>query len=156
MSEHRVTVRWRRGDAADDGAFARGAYSRRHEWRFDGGAVVAASPAPTVVRAPWSDPAAVDPEEAFVAAVSSCHMLWFLSLAAERGLVVDAYEDAAIGTLARIAPERHALTEIVLRPRIAFKEAPGEAALAALHADAHARCFIANSVRTAIRVEPRD
>ena len=76
MSSHTTTVRWERGEAD----FAQGRYSRRHEWHFDGGAVVAASPSPHVVAAPWSDPAAVDPEEAFVAAISSCHMLWFLSL----------------------------------------------------------------------------
>jgi organic hydroperoxide reductase OsmC/OhrA len=153
MSEHTALVRWQRGD----GDFAQGRYSRRHEWRFDGGAVVAASPSPHVVPAPWSDAAGVDPEEAFVAAISSCHMLWFLSLAAERGFVVDAYEDAAVGTMARIATQRYAITEVVLRPAIAY--AAGHAADAdaahALHEAAHERCFIANSVKTTIRVEPR-
>jgi len=153
MSAHTATVSWQRGDAD----FAHGRYSRHHEWRFDGGAVVAASPSPQVVPAPWSDPTGVDPEEAFVAAISSCHMLWFLSLAAERGFVVDRYEDDAVGTMARIAPGRQAITEVVLRPRIAFaQERMADAAgIAALHEAAHARCFIANSVKCAIRVEPQ-
>jgi organic hydroperoxide reductase OsmC/OhrA len=150
---HVATIAWQRGDAS----FVDGRYSRRHEWRFDGGAVVAASPSPHVVPAPWSDAAAVDPEEAFVAAIASCHMLWFLSLAAERGHVVESYADEAVGTMARIAPGRQAITEVVLRPLIAFAEgAPVDAAtVATLHEAAHERCFIANSVKTAIRVEPR-
>jgi len=152
MSTHGATIAWQRGDAG----FADGRYSRRHEWRFDGGAIVAASPSPQVVPAPWSDASAVDPEEAFVAAIASCHMLWFLSLAAERGLVVESYVDEAIGTMARIAPGRQAITEVVLRPRIAFAGAMPEAAIVAgLHDAAHERCFIANSVKTAIKVEPR-
>jgi organic hydroperoxide reductase OsmC/OhrA len=152
MSTHIATITWQRGDAS----FADGRYSRRHEWRFDGGSVVAASPSPHVVPAPWSDAAAIDPEEAFIASIASCHMLWFLSLAAERGFVVDAYADDAIGTMARIAPGRQAITEVVLRPRIAFSGAmPDTATIAGLHESAHERCFIANSVKTAIRVEPR-
>ena len=155
MSTCTASVRWQRDDT--DSEFAKGRYSRRHEWAFDGGAVVAASPSPAVVPAPWSDPAGVDPEEAFIAALSSCHMLWWLALAAERGLVVDRYEDDAVGTMARIAPQRQAITEVVLRPRIAFAagQAPAAHELEALHAAAHARCFIANSVRTTIRIEAR-
>ena len=151
MSEHTATVTWRR----DDADFAAGRYSRRHEWRFDGGAVVSASPSPHVVRAPWSDPAGVDPEEAFVASIASCHMLWFLSLAAEQGFVVESYEDDALGTMSRIAPQRSAITEVVLRPRIVFANGtePSADAIAALHDEAHERCFIANSVKSTIRVE---
>ena len=153
MSAHTATIRWARADAE----FTSGRYSRRHEWRFDGGAVIAASPSPEVVAAPWSDPGAVDPEEAFVAAISSCHMLWFLGLAAERGFVVDRYEDAAVGTMARIAPQRQAITEVVLRPHVEFAagHAPDAHALDALHEAAHQRCFIANSVKTTIRIEAR-
>jgi organic hydroperoxide reductase OsmC/OhrA len=153
MSAHTATIFWQRGDAD----FAKSHYSRRHEWRFDGGAIIAASASPHVVPAPWSDPTGVDPEEAFVAALSSCHMLWFLSIAAERGFVVDRYEDEAVGTMARIAPQRQAITEVVLRPRIAFADghAPDAHALDALHEAAHERCFIANSVKTAIRIEAR-
>jgi organic hydroperoxide reductase OsmC/OhrA len=152
MSEHGATVSWQRGHDED---FARGRYSRAHAWRFDGGAIVHASASPSVVPAPWSDPAGVDPEEAFVAAIAGCHMLWFLSLAAERGLVVERYEDAASGTLGRVARGVMAMTEVTLRPRIAFGgEVPDAAAIAAVHDDAHARCFIANSVNTKIRIEP--
>lgn len=153
MSEHTATIHWQRGD--DD--FTKGRYSRAHEWRFDGGVVVPASASPHVVRAPWSDPTAVDPEEAFVAAVASCHMLWFLSLAAERGIVVESYDDEAVGIMGRIAPERHAVTEIVLRPRIVFggASAPDAAAIQTVHDAAHERCFIANSITSAIRIEPR-
>lgn len=151
MSAHSATIHWQRTEAD----FAQGHYSRRHEWRFDGGTVVAASPSPAVVPAPWSDASAVDPEEAFVASISSCHMLWFLSLAAERGYVVDRYTDTAVGTMARIAPGRQAITEVVLRPRIEFaaSHSPDAATVEALHEAAHERCFIANSVKTAIRVE---
>jgi len=152
MSTHTATIDWQRGDAD----FADGRYSRRHQWRFDGGMVVAASPSPHVVPAPWSDAGAVDPEEAYVAAIASCHMLWFLSLAAERGQVVESYSDEAVGTMARIAPGRQAITEVVLRPRIAFSgTAPEAATVSGLHEAAHERCFIANSVKTTIRVEPR-
>jgi organic hydroperoxide reductase OsmC/OhrA len=153
MSEHSATVRWR----ADNAEFARGRYSRVHEWRFDGGAVVAASASPAVVRAPWSDPAGVDPEEAFVAAIASCHMLWFLSLAAERGFIVESYDDEAVGTMGKIANGHDAITDVVLRPRIMFAgdPKPGADDIAALHESAHEHCFIANSVRSTIRVEAR-
>ena len=151
MSEHSAIVRWQR----DNADFARGRYSRAHEWRFDGGAVVAASASPAVVRVPWSDPAGVDPEEAFVAAIASCHMLWFLSLAAERGFIVEHYEDDAVGTMGKIANGHEAVTDVVLRPRIVFggERTPDAKEIAALHESAHERCFIANSVRSTIRIE---
>jgi organic hydroperoxide reductase OsmC/OhrA len=153
MSEHHAVVRWQRGSAD----FARGRYSRAHEWRFDGGGVVPASASPAVVRAPWSDPAGVDPEEALVAAASSCHMLWFLSLAAERGFIVESYEDEAIGSLGRLADGREGIVDIVLRPRIVFggDKQPDAAGIADVHEAAHENCFIANSLKSAIRVEPR-
>ena len=115
MSRHTAGLSWR-----SDGQFAAGRYSRRHELRFDGGAVVIGSSSPHVVPAPMSDPAGVDPEEALVAAVASCHMLWFLDVARRAGFAVAAYDDAAEGEMGRIAPERMALTRIALRPRIAF------------------------------------
>jgi len=154
MSEHRATVQWRRGADAD---FARGRYSRVHEWRFDGGAQVRASASPHVVRAPWSDASAVDPEEAYVAALSSCHMLWFLSLAAAEGFVVESYEDEAVGHMQDIRPQRQAVTEVILRPRVVFDpaHATDAAQLEALHHKAHDHCFLANSVKTTIRIEPR-
>lgn len=152
MSEHIATIAWQRGTHA----FAKGRYSRAHEWRFDGGGVVRASASPDVVPAPWSDASAVDPEEAFVAALSSCHMLWFLSLAAAKGLIIDSYTDDAVGHMGEIAPQRLAITQVVLRPRVEFD--PSHAATReqqdALHHAAHERCFLANSVKTEIRIEP--
>ena len=154
MSEHRATVQWQRGDDED---FARGRYSRAHLWSFDGGAQLRASASPSVVRAPWSDAAAVDPEEAYVAALSSCHMLWFLSLAAGAGFVVESYADDAVGHMREVRPQRPAITEVILRPRVVFDpaHAADDAQLQALHHQAHEHCFLANSVKTAIRVESR-
>lgn len=151
MSIHRATVEWR-----SDGEYASGRYSRRHEWRFDGGAEVVASASPDVVPVPMSDPAGVDPEEALVASVSSCHMLWFLSLAQAEGLDIISYADAAEGVMGRLAPGRIGFIRITLRPAIAFAGAgPDPAVLDRLHQQAHQRCFIANSLRTEIVVEPR-
>lgn len=153
MSEHLASIHWRRGTAA----FGKGHYARTHVWHFDGGATVHASASPDIVPAPWSDPGAVDPEEAFVAALSSCHMLWFLSLASAKGFVVDSYEDDAVGTMREIAAGKAMIAEVVLHPHAAFD--PAHAAtreqLDALHHAAHERCFLANSVKTKIRVEPR-
>jgi len=136
--------------------FAGRRYSRAHTWRFDGGAVVAASSSPHVVPLPMSDAAAVDPEEAYVAALSSCHMLWFLDFASRAGWVVEAYEDAAEGRMGRDAAGRPVVDLVTLRPRTRFagERAPDAAALAALHHQAHAACFLANSVRSDIRCEP--
>ncbi len=149
MADYLATVEWR----SDDG-FREGRYSRAHSWSFDGGAVVPASASPHVVRPPMSDPAGVDPEEALVASVSSCHMLWFLHLARDAGLDVAAYRDEALGTLGKDERGRTAMIRVVLRPEIAFAgDAPGAQALARLHDEAHDRCFIANSLRTEIVVE---
>lgn len=149
MADHLARVEWR-----SDGGFLEGRYSRAHSWGFDGGAVVPASASPHVVRPPMSDPAGVDPEEALVASVSSCHMLWFLHLARDRGLDVAAYRDEARGTMGRDERGRMAMTRIVLRPRIEFAgAAPDPDALERLHHEAHERCFIANSLRTEIVVE---
>jgi len=151
MADHACTVEWSRGSAA----FTDLQYSRAHTWRFDGGAVVPGSSSPHSVRLPYSDPSAVDPEEALVAAVSSCHMLWFLSLAAAEGYVVDGYSDAAEGRVGPIGFGRTALTDIVLRPQVVFSGArqPDQRGYDALHHVAHERCTIANSLRTAVRVE---
>jgi organic hydroperoxide reductase OsmC/OhrA len=151
MSIHRATIAWR-----SDGEYLSGRYSRRHEWRFDGGASVIGSSSPDVVPVPMSDPAGVDPEEALVASVSSCHMLWFLSLAQARGLDVESYTDEAEGVMGRLAPGKIGLTKITLRPAIAFTGPPPDPALLdRLHHDAHERCFIANSLKTEIVVEAR-
>lgn len=154
MASHTALLQWQRG--ADE-SFTDQRYSRRHTLRFDGGAVLAASSSPSVVPLPMSDAAAVDPEEMFVAALASCHMLWFLSLAAAAGHVVDHYEDAAVGSMSRNAAGRLAMTVVTLRPRVVFggTTAPDAAALAALHHAAHEACFIANSVHTDVRCEPR-
>ncbi len=134
MSEHVATVEWSRGD---------------------GGAVVRGSSAPTSVPLAMSDPAAVDPEEAFVAALSSCHMLFFLAFVAKAGFVVDRYRDAAVGRLGRDARGRTSMTVVTLRPAVTFAGAgPDEASLADLHHQAHEACYIANSVRAEVRVEP--
>ncbi|MGE0485288.1 MAG: OsmC family protein [Gammaproteobacteria bacterium] len=154
MSEHHARVSWTAGEAG----FRRGRFTRVHRWTFDGGLEVAASASPAVIPAPWSDAAAVDPEEAFVAAVASCHMMSFLFLANRAGLDVVDYDDEASGMLAADAEGRYAITEVVLRPRVTFAagQAPDDDQLAGLHHEAHDTCYIANSVRTAIRVAPRD
>ena len=153
MAQHSTTILWQRDDNA---AFTDHRYSRRHTWRFDGGTVVPGSSSPHVVPLPYSDPAGVDPEEAFVASLSSCHRVWFLDIAARAGWVVDSYRDEAIGTLARNAEGQQAMTRVVLRPAVQF--APGQCPTAQelqdLHHRAHASCFIANSVKTEVVCEP--
>lgn len=146
MSEHRVEVVWSRGD----GPFDYESYDRSHTWRFPGGIEVAASSAPDYL----GDAARVDPEESFVAAISSCHMLTFLAVAARRRLVVDRYEDAAVGFLEKNDAGRLAVTRVELHPRIRFggDGPPDREQLARLHARAHQNCFIANSVSTRIDV----
>lgn len=132
-------------------------YSRRHRLRFDGGAEWVGSSSPQVVPLPMSDAAAVDPEELFVAALSACHMLWFLSLAAAAGWVVDRYDDAAEGEMARAADGGLWLARVTLRPAVAWggRRQPDAAAAAALHHAAHEACFIARSVRSDVQVQPR-
>ncbi|MGB5345176.1 MAG: OsmC family protein [Woeseia sp.] len=151
MAKHKATITWERGTAA----FVDNQYSRAHEWHFDGGAVVPASASPHIVPEPQAIAANVDPEEAFVAALSSCHMLFFLSLAAEQGIVVDAYLDKAEGVLGKNATGNLAMTDVALRPAARYAGAqPVASQIAALHDEAHRRCFIANSVNTRIRVQP--
>jgi organic hydroperoxide reductase OsmC/OhrA len=152
MAKHSAEILWLR----DEQDFLNNRYSRAHSWRFDGGLEVAASSSPHVVPLPWSDASAVDPEEAFVASLSSCHMLWFLSLAAKQGFQVDRYADKASGVMARNDEGRMAMTEVVLRPQVSFRGArlPDNEQLHALHHLAHEECFIANSVKTQVRCEP--
>jgi organic hydroperoxide reductase OsmC/OhrA len=151
MSQHRATIRWSRNGAT----FTDNNYSRGHSWSFDGGAVVAASASPDVVPLPHSVAENVDPEEAFVAALSSCHMLVFLAIAAKRRWLVDDYVDDAIGLLAENADGRLAVTEVTLRPRVVFAgdRQPSVAQLERLHHRAHELCFIANSVCTTVTTE---
>ena len=152
MSEYYATVRWQR--AAHE-AFVDNNYSRAHHWHFDGGAIVAASSSPHIVPLPHSVAENVDPEEAFVAALSSCHMLFFLAFAAKRGFVVATYEDQAFGVLAKAADGRQCMTEVTLRPYVAFVgEAPPERnVIEQLHHRAHEACFIANSVTSRVQLD---
>jgi organic hydroperoxide reductase OsmC/OhrA len=147
---HVAEVVWTRGEAA----FLDHGYSRAHVWRFDGGAEVPASSAPTSVAPPLSDPAAVDPEEALAAAVASCHMLFFLALAAKAGFVIDRYEDRAGALLERDDRGRMSVTRITLKPQIVWGgPTPDPATLAELHEQAHRLCYIANSIRGEVVVE---
>ena len=151
MSSHQASVIWER---AADAAFTDNRYSRAHRWEFDGGATVHASSSPAVVPAPLSDAAGVDPEEAFVASLSSCHMLWFLFFAAKGGFVVDAYRDAAVGQMEKNTDGSQWMARVVLRPDVRFAgAAPAAAEMAAMHDKAHHACFIANSVKTTVTVE---
>jgi organic hydroperoxide reductase OsmC/OhrA len=152
MSQHKAFISWR----SDGGEFQRGRYSREHTWSFDGGAVVVASPSPLVVPTPFSNPAAVDPEEAFVAAIASCHMLTFLHLASRRGFEVASYHDDAVGEMTKNERGIPWVSKVVLSPRILYRgdRAPTPPEARQLHEDAHRECFIANSVKTAISVSP--
>jgi len=150
--EYRARIHWERGAAP----FTDNRYSRGHTWHFDGGVEVPASSSPHTVRLPMSVEAAVDPEEALVAALSSCHMLWFLSLAASERWRVDQYTDDAIGVMGRNAAGKVAMLSVTLRPRVSFsgERLPSRAEIQQLHHRAHEECFIANSVTTEVRVEP--
>ena len=150
MSKYRATISWK-CTSAD---FVNGKYSREHTWSFDGGLVVPASPSPSVVPAPWSNPANVDPEEAYVAAVSSCHMLTFLYLAGKAGFHVESYEDEAIGTMTKNERGIPWVGAITLQPRISYigSKQPGAADEKRLHHEAHEQCFIAQSIKTEVTV----
>ena len=151
MSEHKAIIRWKR--TSED--FLRGKYSREHTWTFDGGMTIAASPSPSAVPAPWSNPACVDPEEAYVASVSSCHMLTFLYLAYQQGFQVDRYEDEAVGVMTRNEKGVPWVSSIRLQPQIAYSgdRIPTAADEERLHHSAHEQCFIANSIKTNVIVE---
>jgi organic hydroperoxide reductase OsmC/OhrA len=153
MSTYTAGIRWSRGEQK----FTDNRYSRAHAWHFDGGTVVPASSSPAVVPLPMSDASAVDPEEAFVASLSSCHMLWFLSIAAKQGYTVDTYADDASGVMAKNTAGRLAMTAVTLRPLVTFSgvKLPDRAALDALHHAAHEECFIAASIRSEVVIEPR-
>lgn len=147
-------TRWQR---QPDEVFTDNRYSRRHEWAFDGGVVVPGSSSVHSVRLPYSDPSAVDPEEALVAAASSCHLLTFLYVAAKAGWRVERYEDDAVGVMGRNERGRQAITRITLRPAVQFggDRMPSAAELAQLHHDAHEQCYIANSLKSEIVCEPQ-
>jgi organic hydroperoxide reductase OsmC/OhrA len=151
MSAHRATVEWTLGD----GDFAKGRYSRLHTIGFEGGVSIPGSASSAIVPAPWSSDEAVDPEAAFTAALSACHMLTFLDLARRAGFTISGYRDAAEGTLARVARGKMAVTRVVLRPEITWTgdKRPSAQDLETLHHEAHELCFIANSVTTEVVVE---
>ncbi len=152
MSLHHATVDWTLPEGQD---FAKGRYSRVHTLAFDGGITVPGSASPSVVPLPWSSHEAIDPEAAFVAALSACHMLTFLDIARRAGFLISAYRDTAEGKLERIAPGRMAVTRVGLRPDITWagERVPTAAELDHLHHEAHNLCFIANSVTTEIVIE---
>ncbi len=152
MSEYSARISWQRG-AAD---FLDNRYSRGHCWEFDGGARIAASSSPHVVPLPFSVEENVDPEEAFVASLSSCHMLFFLWLAAREGFRVDSYVDNAVGVMGKDGLGRMAMLRVVLRPEIVFsgERLPTAGQRDALHHHSHERCFIANSVSSEVVIEP--
>jgi organic hydroperoxide reductase OsmC/OhrA len=150
MSEHKATVRWSHAQ----GEFLKGTFSRAHSWSFDGGVTVPASAAPSAVKPPLSNPANVDPEEAYVASIASCHMLTFLWAAYRKGIEVSSYEDEAVGILTKNEQGRLWISAVTLRPRIVFAGTPPPAdVVEQLHHAAHEGCYIANSVKTSITVE---
>jgi organic hydroperoxide reductase OsmC/OhrA len=153
MATHHATIRWFASPGED---FARGQYSRAHSWNFDGLTNVAASASPHIVPAPWSNAAAVDPEEAFVASAASCHMLFFLDFARRAGMIVTSYEDEAEGLMEKGEDGKTRITRVTLRPRIVYGDvAPTDEMLDDLHHKAHEACFIANSITSEIVIEPR-
>ena len=150
MSSHSATIHWSR----QSGDFLRGSYSREHTWTFDGGLTIPASPSPSVVPLPYSNPANVDPEEAFVAAISSCHMLTYLYLACRKGFQIDTYRDEAVGTMTKNEHGVPWLSTVSLKPQITYSgdKLPTPADESHLHHLAHEQCFIANSIKTKVTV----
>jgi organic hydroperoxide reductase OsmC/OhrA len=152
MSEYTAKIAWKR---QPEEAFIDNKYSRGHTWEFDGGAVVAASSAPSIVPLPYSVEANVDPEEAFIASLSSCHMLFFLAFAGKARFVVDQYLDNVLGVLDKGSDGKLAMSQVRLRPQVRFagdKQPPLEE-LENIHHQAHEHCFIANSVKTEVLIE---
>lgn len=152
MHIYTAQVLWNRGDQP----FIDNRYSRRHLMKFDGGLEVPGSSSPHVVRVPFSDPSALDPEEAFVASLSSCHMLWFLGIAAERKFRVDTYVDNAEGVMEKNAKGKHVVSTVTLRPETHFSgdRVPTNEQILSMHHQAHEECFIANSVLTTVHCSP--
>jgi len=151
MSEHKATIKW----THSQGDFLKGTYSREHTWTFDGGITLPASSSPSAVRVPFSNPANVDPEEAFVASLSSCHMLTYLYVASRKGFEISSYEDDAVGLMTKNERGTLWVSSVVLRPRISYAgtKTPTHEEEDQMHHAAHEGCFIANSVKTDVRVE---
>ena len=152
MSEYTTETIWLRGDQD----FLGNRYSRRHTLRFDAGLEIPGSSSPHVVPVPYSDPTAVDPEEMLVSSLSSCHMLWFLAIAAKCRFVVDAYRDTAVGVMEKNPEGKLFMSVVTLRPDVQFSgnKLPSRTDLDRMHQQAHERCFIANSVKSDVRCEP--
>jgi len=152
MSSYTARITWTR----DGQEFLGNRFSRRHTMAFDGGIEIPGSSSPHVLPAPYSDPSAVDPEELFVASLSSCHMLWFLVIAVKRKFVVERYSDSAVGIMEKNPQGKLAMTMVTLRPRVEFsgERLPSREEVERMHHRAHEECFIANSVRTEVRCEP--
>ncbi|HVV69080.1 MAG TPA: OsmC family protein [Gammaproteobacteria bacterium] len=152
MTEYKATINWKRGAQQ----FTDNRYSRLHTWQFDGGLEIPASSSPHVVPLPYSDPAAIDPEEAFIASLSSCHMLWFLAIAAKKNFCVDHYTDEALGFMEKNVGGRMLIARVILRPKVLFsgENLPMDAVLMQMHEKAHEECFIANSVKTDVKCQP--
>lgn len=152
MAEYKATIIWERGNQL----FIDNRYSRAHKWRFDAGVEIRASSSPHIVSLPYSDPVAVDPEETFVASLSSCHMLWFLSIAVKKNFCVDSYSDEACGVMGKDDSGRLLITNVILQPKTSFSgnHLPTESELVLMHEEAHKECFIANSVKTNVQCKP--
>jgi organic hydroperoxide reductase OsmC/OhrA len=153
MSEYKATIKWQR--TSPD--FLKGKYSREHIWTFDGGVTVPASASPSAVPVPFSNPAHVDPEEAFVAAISSCHMLTFLYLASKQGFQIDSYEDESVGVMTKNENGVPWVSLVGLNPKIVFSgdKSPTPTDEKQLHHSAHEQCFIANSIKTEVSVNSK-
>lgn len=152
MASYHATVLWQR---QDDDVFINCKYSRAHQWVFDGGTTIAASSSPHIVPLPYSVEENVDPEEAFIASLSSCHMLFFLQIAAQRQLTVNQYVDQAIGVMKKNEIGKMSITQVTLRPKVTFGDVaqPTACELEDMHHQAHEQCFIANSVKTRVCTE---
>ena len=152
MAHYTAEIMWERGTQD----FLGNRYSRRHALRFDGGAELAGSSSPHVVPLPMSDASAVDPEEMFVASLSSCHMLWFLSIAARNKFCVDRYVDAATGEMAKNENGKLVMSVVTLKPDVTFngERMPTRAQLDAMHHEAHEECYLANSVKSEVQCAP--
>ncbi|MBI5953143.1 MAG: OsmC family protein [Chloroflexi bacterium] len=153
MATYVATIQWKMENSED---FRKNRYSRAHTWSFDGGIEVPASSSPHVVPLPMSEENAVDPEEAFIASISSCHMLWFLSIAARSGFVVESYVDSAVGTMSKDDAGKIVIASVTLSPKTRFfgDKQPTFAELEVLHHEAHESCYIANSVKSEIHCKP--
>jgi organic hydroperoxide reductase OsmC/OhrA len=151
MSEHTAVIEWKRNQAK----FTDNQYSREHVWKFDGGTKILASSSPHVVPVPYSNVSCVDPEEAFVASLSSCHMLWFLSIASKKKFIIESYTDHASGLMSKNDDKKLAITKVNLRPEVIFSghNLPTPKQIKEMHDEAHNSCFIANSVKAEVFIK---